>query len=184
MKILISGGSKNGKSFFAQEIALKMKKENKPLYYLATMVPKDEEDIHRINKHKMERKGWGFNTVEINKNILFEIEKCDKDGSFLLDSTTALLANEMFLENGKINFKAREKITYDLIKILDKVNNIVIVSDNIYSDSCIYDEFTNRYRESLALIDRDISKFCNVVIEACYGNFIFYKGEELFNGFI
>ena len=44
MNVFISGGCKNGKSHHAQNIAKTMADEkNLPLYYLATMIPKDEE---------------------------------------------------------------------------------------------------------------------------------------------
>lgn len=49
MNIFISGGCKNGKSYHAQELARDMARENSlPLYYLATMIPTDEEDRARI----------------------------------------------------------------------------------------------------------------------------------------
>lgn len=47
MKVLISGGAKNGKSMFAQEIAKKLSKEGH-LWYLATMEPHDDEDDARV----------------------------------------------------------------------------------------------------------------------------------------
>lgn len=45
MNIFISGGCKNGKSYHAQELARSMAQEsNLPLYYLATMIPRDDFD--------------------------------------------------------------------------------------------------------------------------------------------
>ena len=65
MNILISGGCKNGKSYYAQKLALSMAQEKSlPLYYLATMIPVDDEDRVRIERHLKEREGWGFDTIE------------------------------------------------------------------------------------------------------------------------
>lgn len=65
MKILISGGAKNGKSMYAQKIAKAMSVEyDVPLYYVATMEPTDEEDENRIKRHVQDRAGWGFTTIE------------------------------------------------------------------------------------------------------------------------
>ena len=59
MDIFISGGCKNGKSYYAQELARAMAMEKKvPLYYLATMDAVDEEDEERILRHRREREGW------------------------------------------------------------------------------------------------------------------------------
>lgn len=182
MRVLISGGSKNGKSFFAQEIAKKMERKEGKLYYLATMVPKDMEDNNRIVKHKLERAGWGFETIEINCDIYKSIEKYDRWGSYLLDSTTALLANEMF-KNENICLNAAEKVANELLMLLDEIESIVIVSDFIYSDAHVYDELTEEYRKGLAYIDRALASKCDIVIEACFGNFMYYKGRELANEF-
>jgi adenosylcobinamide kinase/adenosylcobinamide-phosphate guanylyltransferase len=64
MNIFISGGCKNGKSMYAQKLAKKMAQEkNVPLYYLATMKPKDSEDNQRVLRHQQDREGWGFITL-------------------------------------------------------------------------------------------------------------------------
>ena len=71
MNVLISGGAKNGKSYYAQRIAQQMAEDScaqatenggrkmaadrgelrRPLYYIATMIPHDEEDHARIRRH-------------------------------------------------------------------------------------------------------------------------------------
>lgn len=60
MNIFISGGCKNGKSYYAQRRAKDMAENaGVPLYYIATMIPHDEEDRIRIRRHLSERDGWG-----------------------------------------------------------------------------------------------------------------------------
>lgn len=43
MIVFITGGAKNGKSSYAQDLAVKLASGGKH-YYLATMIPCDEED--------------------------------------------------------------------------------------------------------------------------------------------
>ena len=50
MTILLSGGNKNGKSGYAQDIAVKLADGGK-LYYVATMIPYDDEDRARVARH-------------------------------------------------------------------------------------------------------------------------------------
>jgi adenosylcobinamide kinase/adenosylcobinamide-phosphate guanylyltransferase len=188
MKIFISGGCKNGKSCYAQRlaqaqgVAQRVAKRTGSLYYIATMKPVDPEDDERILRHRCDREGWGFTTIEQPVDIEHILDKCDRNHSFLLDSLTALLANEMFLPDGNVNEQAVKKITNGLRQITDNINNIVIVSDNIYSDAFLYDPLTTQYRKSLAEIDRAVAGSCDVVLEAVYTNLIVHKGTEMFGG--
>lgn len=66
MNVYISGGSKCGKSEFAENMARRIAEDKKlPLYYVATMIPKDDEDLDRVKKHKDNRKNKGFETLEL-----------------------------------------------------------------------------------------------------------------------
>lgn len=164
----------------AQRLAKAMQKTDMPLYYIATMIPSDSEDDSRILRHMQEREGCGFETVEAGRNVLNAIEFCESGGSFLLDSATALLANEMFPRGENIDTNAYLRVANDVLTLVCRLENIVIVSDYIYSDAFVYDELTERYRFGLAYIDRQVAKACDVVLEACYGNLIAHKGKEVF----
>ena len=48
MIVFITGGAKNGKSSYAQDLAVKLASGGKH-YYLATMIPCDEEDLSLIH---------------------------------------------------------------------------------------------------------------------------------------
>lgn len=61
MNYFLSGGAKNGKSSLAQRIVCA---QPGPRYYLATMIPHDDEDLLRIRRHIDDRAGLGFATVE------------------------------------------------------------------------------------------------------------------------
>ena len=158
-----------------------MRNPGTPLYYIATMIPADNEDRARIFLHQQDREGYGFQTIEAGRDIPAAIDNCDRRGTFLLDSVTALLANEMFISGGKIYPEAYLKITDDLAGLLKIINNIIIVSDFIYSDADIYNELTESYRRGLAYIDRQIAALCDIVIEACAGIYIVHKGLDVFN---
>ena len=180
MKIFISGGCKNGKTYHAQRLA-KAQENGGGLYYVATMKPVDREDEDRIENHRRQRSGWGFSTVEQPFNVEDVLRKCDKKGSFLLDSVTALLANEMF-GGSRINEGAGEETLKGLTRLINNIDNIVIVSDYIYSDASPYGHLTEKYRKTLAEIDCAIAKNCDVVLETAYTNIIVHKGEEVFGG--
>ena len=148
-----------------------------PLYYIATMKPTDTEDDVRIARHRADREGWGFITVEQPTCIEGILEKCDTGGSFLLDSLTALLANEMFPPGGGVYGQAAGGIADGLTLIMNEIENIVIVSDYIYSDAIIYDPLTEMYRKSLARLDRTVAKGCDTVIEVAVSGVTVHKSN-------
>lgn len=174
MSTFISGGCKNGKSFYAQRIA---QSAGTPLYYIATMIPHDSEDDARILRHQNERAGWGFETLECGTNILSCLDHANAQGSFLLDSVTALLSNEMFTPDGSFHPEAADKIAMELTEFVRRAPNTVLVSDYIYSDAARYDDWTETYRRGLARIDRALAAVCDCVIEVVNGQMICYKGE-------
>ena len=172
MSTYISGGCKNGKSYYAQRVA---RAGGKPLYYIATMIPHDDEDLARIRRHRNERAGWGFETLECGRDILRCLDRADPKGSFLLDSVTALLSNEMFTADG-VDSDAPRRIAEALERFVGRAPNTVMVSDYIFSDALIYDDLTEAYRRGLADIDRRMAARCDNVIEVVGGQFTVHKG--------
>ena len=57
-----------------------------------------------------------------------------------------------------------------------QTGNTVFVSDYLYSDAFAFDDFTDHYREALALCDRALAKCCDQVIEVSYGFYHYWKG--------
>ena len=177
MNVFISGGAKNGKSTFAQDLAVRMSRERKcPLYYIATMIPHDDEDRARIERHRYDRQGLGFKTIEVGHDIEREIE--GREGVFLIDSVTALLSNEMFRSNGTIDNEASIRISESLSRLCRSHDGLIFVSDYIYSDGVEYDELTDAYIRGLAIIDRALAKACDRVVEMSFGFAIDYKEES------
>lgn len=179
MIILIIGGSKSGKSSYAEFYSSSLFKRGKgELYYLATMKPYDLEDLNRIENHLKNREKYNFKTIEKHKNLKDILYKFSKEDTVLLDSLTSLLTNEMFL--GK-EFKkdVHIKILKDIESLGNKISNLVIVSDYVFSDSIKYDFYTEDFKKELGKITSTLVSKVDVVIEASFGNLIFHKGKEV-----
>ena len=175
MTVFISGGCKNGKSTLAER-SVKALAGDGPLYYIATMIPHDEEDRERIRRHVASRAGMGFETLEQGRNVLGCLDKADPHGAYLLDSVTALLSNEMFLPDGAVDRDAGKRLAAELTELASRVDNIVFVSDFIYADSGLYDIYTEDYRAALAQCDRALAAACDTVVEVFSTNPVIYKG--------
>lgn len=175
MSAYISGGSKSGKSMLAQRVTHAWAAGG-PLYYVATMLPHDAEDAARIARHRRERAGWGFVTLERGQDILACLDEADPLGAFLVDSVTALLANAMFAPDG-IHMDAADRVADDLAAFVRRAPKTVLVSDFIFSDAVLYDGLTEAYRAALASVDRRMAALCDCVVEAVAGQYIVHKGD-------
>lgn len=175
MKILLCGGSKSGKSYLGQRLAKKLAGDG-PMYYLATMIPGDSEDLARIDRHREDRAGWGFETVECGRDLLQALERMDRAGTVLLDSVTALLANEMF-SGGEMDRNAPWRTSEELRCLGQRCRNVIYIADDIFSDAGRYEETTEFYRRGLAQVDRILAEQCDTVAELCSGIPVLFKGK-------
>ena len=179
MIIFVVGGSKSQKSNYGEIIAEKLFNKGN-LYYLATMKPYDDEDSKRIEEHIKNRSGHGYITIEVPRNISSVLPMLSKDDTVLLDSITSLVTNEMF-NNKQVVKNVKDKIITEVNAISKKVSNLVIVSDYVFSDGIRYDDFTEDFRKELGIINCEIAKMSQVVIESSFGNIIVHKGKERIN---
>ena len=173
MKILLSGGCKNGKTALALTLAERLSHSGRR-YYVAAMIPCDEEDRVRIEKHIAEREGRGFVTLEVGRDIASCLQR--ENGLYLIDSMTALLANEMFSQDGEIDPNAQERCKQGLLTVARQTENAVFVTDDLFSDAIRYDAVTEAYRRSLAALNRALAEECDTVIELCAGQPVIHKG--------
>ena len=177
MNILIVGGNKSGKSSFAQKIALTLP-HKKGLFYLATMLPCDCEDLSRIEHHRADRAGLPFQTLEYFRRA-GRAQRYMKEGTtLLLDSVTSLLSNEMFLQ-GQFVFGALEVVWKELVPLLDAPGNAVIVSDMLFADAVTYEETVTAFQRTLGHLHRKIADRCDLVIQMRQGIPFYRKGSPL-----
>lgn len=182
MLIFISGGVRSGKSTLGERYVNKLSKGDK--VYLATSKTYDDEMVERIKKHQNDREKKGFITIEKSENVGEIINKLKKTDTVLLDCLGTLVANEMFYDYTiKYNQALKEKITgkifNELISIKKAVDNLIIISNEIFSDGIKYDPATEDYIEVLGSLHIKIADISDKAIECVFGNNTIYKGEAL-----
>lgn len=179
MNILILGGSKSGKSDYAQEIALKLA-DGGVHYYVATMQNTGTEaDKATIASHLRRREGMDFVTVEQGRNILACLERTDAEGTYLLDSVTTLLTNEIFPpeKNYETDEAGADRCARELVEFTRRVRHAVIVSDDLSRDARQFDPATEAFRRHLGAMNCALARQCDVVLEMAFGNLTVHKGE-------
>lgn len=165
MFVLVTGGSGSGKSEYAEKL-LSGKSENpENLYYIATMMPFGEEGKRRIKRHQKQREGLGFKTIECYLDL--ETVTVPEHSSVLLECMSNLLANEMYDERGS-HQDACEKILQGSQHLLRQCSNLVIVTNEVFSDGIIYEESTMEYIRNLGQINKRLAQLADTVVEVVY----------------
>lgn len=169
MMILVIGGSKCGKSHYAESI---FRDVHCPKYYLATMQPYGNDAFETIHRHRKNRADKGFLTAE----QYTDIDKADicMGASVLLECMGNLLANEMFQRGQMID--CTDKIIADVLRLNQKTNMLVIVSNQVGSDGLQYDSGTTAYISALGRINRSLAYNADRVVECVYGIPVVLKG--------
>lgn len=171
MIVLVTGGSKSGKSKIAENLLSGT--ENK--IYLATMEPFGEEAKAAISRHRKQRAGKGFETVEKSRDIQ-ELDIPNGTGGILLECLSTLCANEMF--SGNVEDPA-EKIVGGIKLLCEKTEKLVIVTNSVNCDGIEYTAETESYIRVLCGLNRKVAERSDVVIEAVCGIPVTLKGAVL-----
>ncbi|MCI1306134.1 MAG: bifunctional adenosylcobinamide kinase/adenosylcobinamide-phosphate guanylyltransferase [Lachnospiraceae bacterium] len=161
---LITGGSGSGKSRYAEQQIEEL--GDGPRIYLATMASKDEESRKRIKKHQDRRRGMNFTTIE-KPTKLMEVE-VPEGSSVLLECVSNLLANEMFMP-GQSGIHSVNAVIDGIEHIDRQCANLVIVTNEVFSDGVQYGNTTHIYMEFLGLINQHLGRMSDLVTEVVYG---------------
>ncbi|MBR1555392.1 MAG: bifunctional adenosylcobinamide kinase/adenosylcobinamide-phosphate guanylyltransferase [Oscillospiraceae bacterium] len=170
MMILITGGSKCGKSSFAEKL-LQNISENK--YYLATMKPFGEDAHQAITRHQEMRRNKNFITIEQYTDI--DKINLPEHSAVLLECMGNLCANEMFQED-KI-FYPVEKIIKNLNFLHAMTDMLVIVTNEVGMDGISYSAETMQYISAMAELNQKTAQIADTVIECVCGIPLVIKGE-------
>lgn len=174
MIILVTGGSGSGKSAFAEDLAVQLEKEEK--IYLATMYANDKESLKRIQRHQTMRREKKFQTIECPINL--RKLPIMKGRTILLECLSNLAANELYLEKG-----AKENTVTCILEGINNLKNscknMIIVSNEVFSDGILYTEETINYLNCLGRLNREIALFSDKVIEVVCAIPIYLERGEL-----
>lgn len=190
---IVYGGSASGKSSYAESFAMSLQGEGR-LLYIATMYPYkwntteiDPETMQRIERHRAMRADKGFDTVECYRHVEHIVAK--RQDVLLLECMSNLLANEMYLEPdsnagsdmAETMSPVSNKIVQALIDLSTRVQELVIVTNDVFSDggSLTYDESTREYVKNLAEINCALAREAATVTEVVCGIPVIVKKNHL-----
>ena len=172
MITLVIGRPESGKSLIAEEIVCSLSCENR--YYLATMLVYDEAGKERTKKHRSQREGKDFVTLEVPYRIDRALNMIDrpKESVLLLECIANLVGNEMY-ENPerkklcKPDINSMTGFTDEIFKDIDRlaknVKDLVIVTNEYTADENS-DEMTRLYIDLIDMINKKLLDYADRVV--------------------
>ena len=165
---LIIGGAGSGKSAFAESLVCRLPGRR---VYLATMLARDGESQSRVERHRAQRSGRGFETVE--RGLALEAVVIPKEANVLLEDLSNLLANELYETEGG----GTDAVRRGLDALLAVCGSLTVVTNEVFSSGAEYDAESLRYLRALALLNRELAARAELVVEVVCGLPQVWKGE-------
>ena len=191
MLYIVTGGS--GKSEYAEQTAVQCRnRTGGTLWYLATMRIWDDEGRKRVERHRRMRAAKGFETIERYTGLetlelretfeelnpagldaeqetdslkYWESRRVAQKQVLLLECMSNLVLNEFYdQENG-----AEERILQGIKHLQKQCGDLIIVTNEIFSDGVTYEPESERYIELLGRINRELGQMADSVTEVVYG---------------
>lgn len=194
MITFISGKPNSGKSLKAEELAMSF---DGPRFYVATMKIMDDDGRKRVEKHRKQREGKGFITIEceygidrviplirdltgtgISNEITGDGEKAPVRAAVLLECIANLVGNELYDNpdrpwskdpSGVDRDEFRRLILKDIKSLAGSVSDLIIVSSR-YESEASDDPMTGLYLSLLNALNIDIQS------EIKYNDFVAENG--------
>jgi adenosylcobinamide kinase/adenosylcobinamide-phosphate guanylyltransferase len=164
MKIFITGGIGSGKSSFALKKAKEISEEHKisKKIFVATAEPFDEEMKLKIQNHKKEREGLGWETREEPINIWNAFEG-EKNFLAIVDCVTTWLGN-IFFYFWKDTNKLNEILERFKRFVLSQNFGVIIFISNECGQGVIpQDEFARLWLRKLSEINKFLAQISDEV---------------------
>ena len=172
MLTLVIGGAASGKSAFAESLCLRAPL---PRTYLATMQVWDAECAARVAKHCAMRAEKQFVTVECPLHL--DRLTLPRRGTVLLEDLGNLAANELYDPDGA-GENAAAAILRGIENIAQQCENLILVSNEVFSGGADYAGDTDRYLRTLAAVNNAAAARADAVVRVVCGIPVYYKGSE------
>lgn len=164
--ILIAGANGSGKSLYAESLVAQTTGKR---FYIATMQNQDGYNRQRIEKHRRQRAGLGFTTME--EPYVVGGAAVTADSVVLLEDASNLLANNIFEKGGSAG-----SVFLDIVDLSNRCKELFIVTISGLSAEG-YDGETSDYIHSMDKLNQDLAEISGTVIEMRGGVPVYVKGD-------
>lgn len=162
--VLVTGGSRSGKSAFAEEYIKKLFEQGEKIGYIATSQVFDEEMKFRVKLHQ-ERRPAAWTTYEAPYNAHMALEQASKEGctAVLFDCITIYMSNllcslESIDDSEKNYVLANEKINQLVEAARNNKGTTVFVTNEVGAGIVPENKLAREYRDIAGLANQWLAK--------------------------
>ena len=166
MMILLLGSNSSGKSLYAEQLIAAVER---PRYYIATLMAQNEENYRRVEKHRRQREGLSFTTIE--EPCFVGNAAVTANSVVLLEDAANLLGNLIFTAGG-----TTEQAAAEIRMLRQRCCHLLVVSiTGLCADG--YEGETADYIRAMEQLNAQLSVEADAVVEMQNGVPILRKGN-------
>jgi adenosylcobinamide kinase / adenosylcobinamide-phosphate guanylyltransferase len=176
--ILITGGSRSGKSAFAQTVAESLPG---PRVFIATCPVLDEEMRTRIRKHREARAGRGWETVEEQADLAAALASASHARVILVDCLTLWINNLLYRAEQSGHLVTEDDVTQHCRAVLaacaNRPGTVIFVTNEVGSGIVPENALARRFRDLAGRCNQQFGVAADVVALVTCGVPLLLKGE-------
>ncbi|WP_293763471.1 bifunctional adenosylcobinamide kinase/adenosylcobinamide-phosphate guanylyltransferase [uncultured Aquitalea sp.] len=162
---LITGGSRSGKSRYAEQLAAR---HDGPVCYVATAEVRDEEFAERVREHRRHRPAhWRW--VEAERALAAELLRHDQEDGLLLVDCLGMWLIRFFDDKDELDaagFAEERALLLEAVASLQ--GQLLIVTNEIGWGAMPVSAMARRYGDLLGKLNQDLAAQCDhVTLMAC-----------------
>lgn len=174
--IFVSGGSRSGKSRYAETRATAI---SGPRTYIATCPIIDDEMEQRIAKHRQERSGQGWTTVEEAVELIQALRDCHESSVVLVDCLTLWINNLLYHAETRQETVSEEEVV-DLCHKLAEVSRqgertVIFVTNELGMGLVPADKTSRLYRDLVGRCNQTLAALADEVVFVVSGHPLILK---------
>jgi len=178
--ILITGGSRSGKSIYAQRIAESIPGDRT---YIATCPVVDEEMAERIKKHREARQAGNWQTIEETMDLAAALIRASGSRVILVDCLTLWINNLIYeaeLQNRDLGEEEIVEQCRDILGACDAISGTIIFVTNEIGMGIVPDNpLSRRYRDLAGRCNQVMAESADAVVLMVSGLPLNVKGEKI-----
>lgn len=176
MRVLVTGGAASGKSAFAERLACALADRRT---YVATMADDGLEAHERVRRHRAQRAGLGFSTVECPSGSLAPLASGPTGGVALLEDLGNLASNALFAPDGTMGDAdaVLARLDGELAGLSGLFDHVVVVGNEVGCEGASPYGTTRVWVRLVGSLACRVAARCDTVVEVAAGVPLVVKGR-------